>query len=203
MAYLRGKIVNVPNIISMARIVAVPVFILAMMAINQKYADSMQKNESAALFAFWIYAGASISDLIDGYYARRYNITSDMGMFLDPLADKLLNLSAIIMLIPLGWIPAWLVVLIISREITITGLRSVAANEQLVIEASKWGKYKTAFGNVGTAALILHYPFLGVQWNLIGWVCFLVFAAFSIGSGIHYMYHYFSHHIRNKVPGQH
>ncbi|PIR21087.1 MAG: CDP-diacylglycerol--glycerol-3-phosphate 3-phosphatidyltransferase [Deltaproteobacteria bacterium CG11_big_fil_rev_8_21_14_0_20_47_16] len=198
MPRLRGTILNIPNIISMARIVAVPVFVIVMMAINLKHPES-PTGKSAALWAFWIYVGASISDLIDGYYARRYNITSDLGKFLDPLADKLLNLAALIMMIPLHWIPAWLVMLLIAREVTITTLRGAAASEgQEVIEASKWGKYKTAFGNVGTAALVLHYPYLNVQWNLIGWVCMVIFTAFSVGSGAHYCYHYFAYHVKNK-----
>lgn len=198
MPRLRGTILNVPNIISMARIVAVPIFMVAMMAIDVKNPES-RRNEVAALWAFWLYVGACLSDLVDGYYARRYNIISDLGKFLDPLADKLLNLAAIIMMIPLGWVSAWLVTLLIAREVTITTLRGAAASEgHKIIEASKWGKYKTAFGNIGTSALILHYPFWGVQWNLIGWICFVTFAVFSVGSGIHYCWSYFALHARNK-----
>lgn len=198
MPRLRGTILNVPNIISTARIIAVPIFVFAMMAIDTKNPEA-RRNATAAMWACWIYTGACLSDLVDGYYARRYNIVSDLGKFLDPLADKLLNLAAIIMMIPLGWVPAWLVTLLIAREVTITTLRGAAASEgQQIIEASKWGKYKTAFGNVGTAALVMHYPFLGVRWDLIGWVCFVAFAAFSIGSGVHYCWSYFAHHARNK-----
>lgn len=199
MPRLRGTILNVPNIISMARIIAVPIFMLAMMMIDRKNPELRLRNAFGAQLACWIYVIACLSDLVDGYYARRYNIISDLGKFLDPLADKLLNLAAIIMMIPLGWVPAWLVTLLIAREVTITTLRGAAASEgHHVIEASKWGKYKTAFGNVGTAALVLHYPFWGVHWNLIGWVCFVTFAVFSIGSGIHYCWSYFAHHARNK-----
>lgn len=196
MARLRGKIVNVPNIISMARIVAIPIFVIAMLAINTRNPERSSRNEAAALLAFWIYAIASVSDLIDGYYARRYNIVSDLGKFLDPLADKLLSLAALIMLIPLRWIPAWLVVLILSREVAITALRGMPTDGQVISEASKWGKYKTAFGSCGVAALILHYPFLGVQWNLIGWVNLIIFTAFSLGSGAHYIYKFFTPHTR-------
>ncbi len=184
----------------MGRIVAIPIFMIAMMSINTQDTSRTLRNEVAALWAFWLYLVASVSDLIDGYYARRYNIVSDMGKFLDPLADKLLSLAALILLIPLHWIPAWLVVLVIGREVAITALRSVAASSgQQVIEASKWGKYKTAFGSCGTAAMILHYPFLGVEWNLIGWVNFVIFAAFSFGSGAHYIYKFFAFHAENKT----
>jgi CDP-diacylglycerol--glycerol-3-phosphate 3-phosphatidyltransferase len=193
MSRLRGEIVNIPNIISMGRIIAIPIFMVAMMAISTKDTSHTLRNEVATLWAFWLYLIASLSDLVDGYYARRYNIVSDMGKFLDPLADKLLNLAAIIMMIPLNWIPAWLVMLIIAREVAITSLRGIAASSgHPVIEASKWGKYKTAFGNVGTAALVLHYPYWGIQWKLIGWVNFVIFAAFSLGSGAHYIYKFFS-----------
>lgn len=205
MPRLRGTIVNVPNIISLGRIIAIPIFMVAMMAISTKDTSRTLRNEVATLWAFWLYVIASVSDLVDGYYARRYNIVSDMGKFLDPLADKLLSLAALILLIPLHWIPAWLVVLVIGREVAITALRSVAASSgQQIIEASKWGKYKTAFGSCGTAALILHYPFLGIQWNLIGWVNFVIFAAFSLGSGAHYFYKFFEFHARNRhnAPAQ-
>lgn len=200
MSRFRGEIVNIPNIISMGRIIAVPIFMLAMMMVDTKNPEIHLRNAFATQLAFWIYLGASLSDLVDGYYARRYNIVSDMGKFLDPLADKLLNLAAIIMMIPLNWIPAWLVMLIIAREVAITSLRGIAASSgHQVIEASKWGKYKTAFGNVGTAALVLHYPYWGVQWNLIGWVNFVIFAAFSLGSGAHYIYKFFSSHQKTSV----
>lgn len=145
-----------------------------------------------SLIAAIIYGVASFSDMLDGFLARRANISSVTGKFLDPLADKLLNLAAIIMLIPLGRIPAWLVVIILVREIGVTALRGMAVNEHIVIAASKWGKYKNAFGSFGVAFLLLYYPFLGINWMLIGWILLIISVVFSIGSGVHYTYHFFA-----------
>jgi len=96
------------------------------------------------------------------------------------------------MLIPLARIPAWLVVIVLVREISVTALRGMAANEQIVIAASKWGKYKNAFGSFGVGFLIWHYPFFGIEWVLIGWVLLIISVAFAVGSGIHYAWNFFA-----------
>lgn len=186
-AVKRREFLNIPNYVSLGRIVAVPLIVILMMFINDDIAKRHVWNVMWSFITAIIYGVASASDMVDGFLARRYKIEGTFGKFFDPVADKLLNLAAMIMLIPLHRIPAWLVILILVREIVITMLRGVAANEQIVIQASKWGKYKNAFGSFGVAFLILHYPFWGIQWKLIGWVLFLVSAVFSIGSGIHYV----------------
>lgn len=188
----RNDFLNLPNYISIGRVIAVPVFMIFLMLIRRPEQTYPAWNATMSLVAGLIYGAASLSDILDGFLARRFKISSVMGKFLDPLADKLLNLTAIIMLIPLGRIPAWLVVIILFREIGVTALRGVAANERIVIAASKWGKYKNAFGSFGVGFLILHYPFLGVNWSLIGWILLTVSIAFSLGSGIHYTFNFFS-----------
>lgn len=186
----RKEFLNAANYISLGRIVAVPLMVVLMSFIN----DRSLFHRSWAVF--WsgicaiIYGAASLSDILDGFLARKYHLESTFGKFFDPLADKLLNLAVMIMLIPLGRIPAWLVILLLVREITVTMLRGVAANEHIVIPASKWGKYKNAFGSVGISLLVLHYPFFGIEWMLIGWLLLIISAAFSIGSGVNYIYRF-------------
>ena len=186
----RREFLNVPNYISMGRVAAVPLLVVFMMFINDAKTEHHAWNAMWSCVSALTYGVASISDVLDGFFARRYNLEGTFGKFFDPLADKLLNLAAMIMLIPLARIPAWLVLLLFVRELTITMLRGVAANEQIVIQASKWGKYKNAFGSFGVAFLILHYPYLGVHWVLVGWILLLTSAAFSIGSGTHYVWQF-------------
>jgi CDP-diacylglycerol--glycerol-3-phosphate 3-phosphatidyltransferase len=100
-----------------------------------------------------------MSDMVDGYLARRLNAVTILGKFLDPLADKLIVMSAVVWLCPMGRIPAWAVVLLLGRELAITGLRSVAASEGVVIGAGSGGKMKTALQMIGIVALVLGYPY--------------------------------------------
>lgn len=189
-AVKRREFLNIPNYISLGRILSVPLIVVFMMFINDAKVEHHVWNAFWSLIAAIIYGAASLTDMVDGFLARRYKIEGTFGKFFDPLADKLLNVGAMIMLIPLGRIPAWFVVLLFMREVAITMLRGVAANERLVIPASKWGKYKTAFGSFGVSFIILHYPYWGVQWNLIGWVLLIISAVFSIGSGVHYVWRF-------------
>lgn len=200
MKFNRNDFLNVPNYISVGRIVAVPVFMIFLMLIRRPEYANPGWNEWMSVIATLVYTVASLSDLVDGFLARRAHISSVTGKFLDPLADKLLNLAALIMLIPLGRMPAWLVVIILVREISITALRGIAANEQIVIAASKWGKYKNAFGSIGIGAIILYYPFLGVDWLLIGWVMLIISVVFSIGSGVDYGWKFYKE-ARVRIKG--
>src|SRR3989338_3146565 len=176
---LRKRYFNLPNYITLGRVVAV----LALMGIM------LFMKEGGALLSFIaaaFFLTTMLSDLVDGYYARKYNITSTFGKFFDPLADKLIFLVAMVLMIPLERIPAWMVALFMLREIIVSALRSVAIDEGIIIAANRWGKYKTAFTTAATAALLIHYPLFGVEWRLIGW-CFLWPALIlSIGSGVHY-----------------
>jgi CDP-diacylglycerol--glycerol-3-phosphate 3-phosphatidyltransferase len=189
-AVKRREFLNLPNYISLGRILSIPVLVVIMMLINDARAENHIWNAFWSLVAAVIYAAASLTDMIDGFLARRYKIEGTFGKFFDPLADKILNVGAMIMLIPLGRMPAWFVVILFTREVAITMLRGVAANERLVISASRWGKYKTAFGNFGVSFIILHYPYLGVHWNMVGWALLIISAVFSVGSGVHYVWRF-------------
>lgn len=187
----RKEFLNIPNYITFIRVIAIPVLVIFMELINDRVTTRHAWNLFWSFMAALTFSIAGLSDIVDGFFARRYNISSAFGKFLDPVADKLLNLSAMIMLIALHRIMAWLVILLLIREVGVTGLRGVAANEQIVIAASKWGKYKNAFGSVAIALLILHYPIFGVRWDLIGWILLIISAGFSLGSGIHYTVRFF------------
>ncbi len=146
---MRDDALNVPNLLTMGRIAIIPLVLWLL----------HQGSPSDCLAAAWVYAGAAITDLLDGYLARRMNIVSVLGKFLDPLADKLLVMASLIWMIPLGRIPEWAVVLIIGREISVTGLRSIASSTGLVIPAGSGGKVKTALQMSGVLCLIIGYPY--------------------------------------------
>lgn len=148
------------------------------------------------LWAACIYALAAITDALDGWLARRQGLVSVLGKFLDPLADKLIVAATLVWLTAMGRIPAWAVALLISREITITALRSIASSEGLVIAAGEGGKSKTALQMIGIICLILGYPYrvhglfydFGVV-DLVHIGRLLVYASlvFSLTSAVSYM----------------
>lgn len=179
---------NAPNKITLSRIFLIPVFIVLLSvpfnwgAWNIGGAELPVSHFLAAI----LFIIASTTDWVDGYYARKYNLVTNLGKFLDPLADKLLVSAALILLVEMGLAPAWIVILIISREFAVTGLRLVAAGEGIVLAASSMGKLKTVTQIVATAALLLHnFPFsyLGFPFGTI-----MLYAAlfFTVYSGIDY-----------------
>src|SRR5688572_21199989 len=121
--------------------------------------------------AAMVYSAAAITDLLDGWLARRMNVVSVLGKFLDPLADKLLVMASLIWMVPMGRIPEWAVVLLLAREISVTGLRSIASSEGVVIAAGGGGKSKTALQMIGILCLVLGYPYhLSLGPLDLGWV---------------------------------
>jgi CDP-diacylglycerol--glycerol-3-phosphate 3-phosphatidyltransferase len=141
--------VNLPNLLTMARIVAIPFFVWLL-------------ESPTPVRGFWasiVFTVAAFTDMLDGYLARKLGVVSVLGKFLDPLADKLIVMAALVWMVPMGRIPAWAVVLLLARELSVTGLRSVAASEGVVISAGQEGKTKTALQMIGIVALLLGYPF--------------------------------------------
>ena len=184
------KFWNLPNSITFGRLLVAPVLIFFLL-LTQHYPEKPIFCRWIALVSGVVFAVAMATDMLDGYLARRAKSTSTFGKFLDPLADKLLFITALIMMIPLGWIPAWLVAIFFVREVTITALRGIAVEEGIIIDASHWGKYKSAFVSTATACLLLHYPFFGVHWKLVGWALMVPSFFLSIGSGLHYVICFF------------
>lgn len=176
---------HAPNLISVGRVCMVPVVVGLLGSIRQDAAFEAW-NQTVCLWAAGLFVLAAVSDILDGFLARRYSGETVFGKLFDPLADKLLTFGALLMLIPLGRMPAWLALIVIARELLVTTLRSIASGEGIVIAASKWGKMKNAFSNSGLTGIILFYPFLGVAWYHAGWVLFLVSVVLAIASGAHY-----------------
>ena len=140
---------NLPNKLTMFRIALIPVFLIIL------YINS--GNGATNWVAFAIFCVASATDAVDGYIARKYNLITDFGKFMDPLADKLLVCSALIALTDLGRIFGWIVIIIIAREFIISGFRLVAAGRGKVIAAGKWGKIKTIVQMIATMLLIIDF----------------------------------------------
>lgn len=184
---LKKRFLNIPNYITMGRIVAVFILAFAMDFIRPESFANLAWNQTLSFASAGIFLFAMTSDLIDGYIARRRNIVSTFGEFFDPLADKLMFLVAMIYMVDLGRLPAWIVTIFLAREIIVTALRGVAIDEGIVIAASRWGKYKQAFISASTGALLFHYPSFGIDWRLIGWIFIWPALLFSVASGLHYI----------------
>ncbi len=186
-AHKSNPIWNIPNILTLMRIAAIPVMTVLLMSGSRE----------TCFWAAALFSAASFTDWLDGYLARRMGIVTVFGKFLDPIADKLIVMAALIMIIPFGRAPAWMVLIILSREIIITGLRGIASSEGIVISASDLGKFKTIFQIVAIIALLLHYdyhwffsvdhPLLVVNMHNVGmfylWIAFVI----TVWSGVDYL----------------
>lgn len=139
---------NLPNKLTILRTILIPFFLIALLWDQVPYGNWI---------ALFIFAAASITDMLDGKIARKYNLVTNFGKFMDPLADKLLVSSAMIAFIELGRIPCWIVIVIIAREFIISGFRLVAADNGIVIAAGIWGKIKTAEQMVMICILIADF----------------------------------------------
>jgi CDP-diacylglycerol--glycerol-3-phosphate 3-phosphatidyltransferase len=183
-------ILNIPNILTLMRIAAIPLMVYLLLTGERE----------SSFWAAALFSAASFTDWLDGFLARRMGIVTVFGKFLDPIADKLVVMAALIMIIPLGRVPAWMVLVILSREIIITGLRGIASSEGIVIEASELGKFKTIFQIVAIIALLLHYdyhwffssehPFLLANMHNVGmfylWIAFFI----TVWSGADYLFRF-------------
>ena len=132
------------------------------------------ENRTFRMIALALFIIASLTDLLDGKIARKYNLVTNFGKFMDPLADKLLVCSALICLIELNALPAWMVIVIISREFIISGFRLIASDNGVVIAASYWGKFKTTFQMVSVVLLILDIPALAFVTTICVWIALLL-----------------------------
>jgi len=146
---LREDAVNLPNMLTAARIVMIPLVLVLL----------DRGGPRDCFWAAWVYAAAAITDFFDGYIARRQGLVSVLGKFLDPLADKLIVMATLVWLVQMGRIEVWVVVLLLGREFSITGLRSIASSEGVIIAAGDDGKAKTAFQMIGILCLIIGYPY--------------------------------------------
>ncbi len=158
---------NLPNKLTILRVILIPFFVAALMTQGGA-------NETMRIVAAVIFIVASLTDLLDGKIARKYNLVTNFGKFMDPLADKLLVCSALICFIELHQIPAWMVIIIISREFIISGFRLVASDNGVVIAASYWGKFKTTFQMIAIVLMILHIPALELLTQICIWIALIL-----------------------------
>lgn len=154
---------NLPNKLTTLRVILIPFFVVFLLYEGGE--DTTFRYIAAAIFIV-----ASLTDLLDGKIARKYNLVTNFGKFMDPLADKLLVCSALICLIELGQLPAWMVIVIISREFIISGFRLVASDNGIVIAASYWGKFKTTFQMVAVILLIVDIEAIRPVANACVWI---------------------------------
>lgn len=156
---------NLPNKLTMFRVILIPFFVLFMLV------DITTADKWIALAIFIV---ASLTDLLDGKIARKYNLVTNFGKFMDPLADKLLVCSALICLVEMAELPAWMVIIIIAREFIISGFRLIASDNGVVIAASYWGKFKTTFQMVMICLLIADIAAIGIITNVIVWIALIL-----------------------------
>lgn len=171
---------HLPNILTYSRIALVP-FVLWFI-----YLDTTQ----SGIIACILFVIASITDYYDGYFARKWGIVSNMGKFMDPVADKVLVSSTLIMLIPTDRLTTVMVIILVARDSIIDGLRSVAATQNVVISAAKMGKWKTATQMVAIPCILFNYPLFGLPIYQIGYWTLWVSVFLSVLSGYHYVRDY-------------
>lgn len=160
---------NIPNILTLLRIIMIPIF----------YVVFFSDITNSSLFAALIFIVASLTDWFDGFLARKWSLVTNFGKIMDPLADKLLVMTALVCLLTSFRIPAWAVIVILAREMAITGLRIIAASKGVVVAADMLGKFKTVFQMVAIILLLLN--------NFIGIYMLYIAIFFTILSGIDYI----------------
>ncbi len=157
---------NLPNKLTVLRVAAVPFFVVLMLVpICGEPCEGWCKWTALAIFIL-----AALTDLVDGRLARKYKLVTNFGKFMDPLADKLLVCSALICLVELNRIPAWVVIIIIAREFVISGIRLIAVDDGVVIAASRWGKYKTVFQMIMVGFMIGNLPIFDLLTQVLMWI---------------------------------
>ena len=181
---------NLPNKLTVFRMILIVPFVILLLGghagwgwFDAAFGGIEAYTDYIALVIFVI---ASLTDMLDGKIARKYNLVTNFGKFMDPLADKLLVCSALIAFVELGYLPAWIVIIIISREFIISGFRLIAADKGVVIAANYWGKFKTTFQMIMTILLILQldYPYA----DTVEWIFVYIALALTVISLVDYIY---------------
>jgi CDP-diacylglycerol--glycerol-3-phosphate 3-phosphatidyltransferase len=174
-----SRVANLPNFLTFFRILLIPLLVVIL----------TEPGRTASLLAAATFFLACLSDFFDGYLARRWGISTTLGKLLDPLADKLIVAAALIMLAGMERIPnvpAWMIVVIIGREIAVTGLRAIALGQGVVLGAEELGKYKMVFQMLALHGLLMHYRFFGIDFHLAGMYFLWISLVISLWSGIDY-----------------
>ena len=183
---IKKDLLNLPNLLTMVRIVVIPVVVVLLAMETPFY----------CLLAAAFFGLAAISDFFDGYLARRLNLVSMTGKYMDPLADKLMVMAATVQLSAMGWLEAWVPIVLLAREFAVQGLRQIASAEGMVIAAGTGGKWKTALQLIGLAGLLVHYTYpiafagihVTVNFHLVGWYMLVLSIVFSLVSAGQYFW---------------
>lgn len=195
------NVLNLPNLLTIARVLSIP-FLGALLEFDAEQPPfhlDWTLRWSPGRVAAMVVLFAGVTDILDGYWARKWKIESLLGKFLDPVADKLLLMVGLIMLMKLGRVEAWLVIVLLSREFLITGLRGVAAAEGIVIAAGQSGKWKLTFQMIGLGFLMWYGRILGFQAFTIGtWILYLALVV-SVFSGVTYVSDFFTARIKKAT----
>jgi CDP-diacylglycerol--glycerol-3-phosphate 3-phosphatidyltransferase len=173
------RLANLPNVVTFVRILLVPILVVLL-------TDPGRPTSALAGLTFFL---ACLSDFFDGYLARRWNLSTTLGKLLDPLADKLIVAAALIMLVGIPRapsVPGWMAVIIIGREIAVTGLRAIAVGEGVVLAAEELGKYKMVFQMFALQGLLLHYDFLGIDFHAAGMYFLWISMVIGVWSAVDY-----------------
>jgi CDP-diacylglycerol--glycerol-3-phosphate 3-phosphatidyltransferase len=182
------EVFNLPNTITMIRIGVIPALFCLLFS----------PGPGMSLVIAILFIAAALTDLLDGYIARRYQIVTTMGKFLDPIADKLIVNTAMILMIPIGRIPAWIVAVIIIRDFAVDGIRNIASSEGMIIQASPLGKRKTLCQIFAVSALMIHYPFIGADAHAVGMIILYIALVLTVTSGIDYFLKFYRSSIRRN-----
>jgi CDP-diacylglycerol--glycerol-3-phosphate 3-phosphatidyltransferase len=180
------EIDNLPNRLTIFRILMIPVIILTLYFDMDTPTELLSYRKYLGHIACWIFVLASITDFFDGYFARKYNIVTVFGSFLDPIADKFLVVASLIMLMALNRVNAVVVIILVLREMYMTSLRLLAMTEDITVPVSSLGKWKTTAQMVAIPMLMLHQKFLGLPLPLMGTVLIYVAAFLSLLSALLY-----------------
>ena len=185
----------IPNVLTLGRMVLVPPIVI-LLFFPGKF--------TSALAAF-IFLVASLTDFFDGFIARRFSVESSFGRFLDPIADKVLVTATLIMLINLGRVPAWIVMLIISREVAVSALRSLTQSWDTVLKPSPVGKLKAVFQFAAIVPLIIHHKykiFITIDFHLIGMILIYIALILTLWSGIDYFLRFYNEYQQREYGSE-
>ena len=181
------EIDNLPNRLTISRLLMIPVVVLALYFLQHpQQGTGTIPTWALGHMATWVFVAASITDWLDGWIARKRNIVTVFGSFLDPIADKFLVVSALIMLAAMGQVHSVIVIVLVLREMYMTSLRLLAMGEGVSVPVSQGGKWKTGFQMTAIPMLMVGYPWLGVPWYEIGTVCIWIAGVLSLWSAISY-----------------
>lgn len=196
----KKHLLGLANYLTYGRIASIPLLLILMSFIS----PASQLPSRGDLFLNWLVVGlyivTAVTDMVDGYIARRRESTGNFGKFLDPLADKLVTSAILIMLIPMGRISAWIPIILISREIAITALRGMAISEGIVIAASEWGKRKSIVEAFALGGFLIYYPTWGINFGGVAKVLIGITLVISLGSGVHYILSFFQEVLERQKP---